>query len=108
MNDIFDIMNGRNCAQAINLRNWHEKKKKLDNLLWILDETERIHKEKNPDLPSQMFLSDVTLEGWRISVKSVIMLTEEMFNAGYNEVLSGKFNQDLVEVSFNPIKISQK
>jgi hypothetical protein len=52
-----------------------------------------------------MFLSNTTLQAWRVTVLSllvlsVIALTEEMFNIGYTSVLTGKLNQDPLEVKF--------
>lgn len=81
-----------------------EKKAKLDVFLKILDVTEecnRTRKRNDPDIPLKMFLSDTTLQAWRITVISVIALTEELLNAGYITVLTGKFNQDPLEVLFS-------
>lgn len=99
INDVFDVMNSRRCAQAINLRNWHEKNKLLKRFLFILKETERIDREGyQQDTPKAMFMSKTTLKGWRISVSSAIALTEEMLAVDYSEILTGKFNQDPIEV----------
>lgn len=46
-----------------------------------------------------MFLSQTTLEGWRITFHSIIELTEELLNAGFITVLTGKFNQNTLEVN---------
>ena len=80
-----------------------KKKAKLDAFLKILDvtaECNRTRKRNDPDIPLKMFLSDTTLQAWRITVISVIALTEELLNAGYITVLTGKFNQDPLEVLF--------
>lgn len=45
-----------------------------------------------------MFASKTTMEGWRMTIKSAIDLTEECFIASYGCVLSGKWNQDSLEV----------
>lgn len=101
VNDVFDVMNGRYTAQGINVTNWWKKKKKLDIFLEILDVTEecnRTRKPNDPKTPVKMFLSNTTLQAWRVTVLSVIALTEEMFNVGYTSVLTGKLNQDPLEV----------
>jgi hypothetical protein len=108
INDVFDVMNGRFIAQGINVTNWWKKKKKLDTFLDILDLTEecnRTRKQNDPKTPVKMFLSNTTLQAWRVTVLSllvlsVIALTEEMFNIGYTSVLTGKLNQDPLEVKF--------
>lgn len=102
MNDVFDIMNGRCVKQGINISNWCKKKEKLDIYLKILDITEECHRsrEKNdPNIPLNMFVSETTLQAWRISVLSVIAVAEEQFNANYITVLTGKLNQDPLEVT---------
>lgn len=103
VNDVFDVLNGRFILKGINERNWGKKKAQLDAFLKILDVTEecnRTRKRNDPDIPLKMFLSDSTLQAWRITVISVIALTEELLNAGYITVLTGKFNQDPLEVLF--------
>lgn len=103
MNAVFDILNGRFIAQGIQIANWGKKKEKLDTFLKILDITEELNitREKNdPNIPVKMFISQTTLESWRVSVLSVIALTEEKFNAGYTTVLTGKLNQDPIEVIY--------
>lgn len=109
MNDVFDIMNGRFIAAGINIRNWGEKKKKLDVFLKILDLTEKSKadhiaenkkkKAKDRTPAPEMFMSLTSLQSWRVSILSTIALTEEMFNAGYITVLTGRLNQDPIEVS---------
>lgn len=64
-------------------------------MLEVLAATERIYL-KNKDRP--MFCSLTTLHGWRISILSAIAITEEQFNSGYTCVLTGKLNQDPIEV----------
>jgi hypothetical protein len=101
INDVFDILNGRFIAQGINVNNWGKKKDKLDAFLKVLDLTEecnRNRKRNDPNIPLKMFLSETTLQSWRITVLSVIALTEELFNADYITVLTGKLNQDPLEV----------
>ncbi len=102
------MLNGRFILKGINERNWGKKKAQLDAFLKILDVTEecnRRRKRNDPDIPLKMFLSDTTLQAWRITVISVIALTEELLNAGYITVLTGKFNQDPLEVLF--VKVSK-
>jgi hypothetical protein len=103
INDVFDVMNGRCIKQGINVTNWWKKKKILYIFLDILDVTEecnRTRKPNDPDTPVKMFLSDATLQSWRVTVLSVITLTEETFYVRYTSVLTGKLNQDPLEVKF--------
>ncbi|KZS02803.1 Uncharacterized protein APZ42_000006, partial [Daphnia magna] len=96
----------RFISQGINISNWWKKKKKIDIFLEILDVTEECKRSRvqhDPNTPLNMFLSETTLQAWRISLLSVIALTEEMFNAGYFTILTGKFNQDPLEVKLNLI-----
>ena len=82
--------------------------KKIDVFLKILDITEDCNnkrKPNDPEIPLKMFVSDTTLQAWRITVLSVISLTEKMFNSGYYTVLTGKLNQDPLEVIFGNLKI---
>lgn len=101
MNDLFDVCNGRFIKDGINIQNWGKKKSVLDAMLRVLDETEKCHRQhhKYPELPKEMFVSQTTLEAWRITIHSIIALTEELLNAGYITVLTGKFNQDPLEVT---------
>lgn len=102
INDVFDVLNERLLAQGINITNWCKKKNILDKFLQILDVTEQCHrsrKQHNENIPLNMFVSETTLQAWRITVLSVIALAEEQFNADYITVLTGKFNQDPFEVN---------
>ncbi len=107
MNDVFDIFNSRRSATSITKSNWDKRKDILETFLFILDETERIHSEGGFDAPATMFMSQTTLQGWRLSSLSLIALTEEMlddsidetvYDEPFQQVLSAKFNQDPVEV----------
>lgn len=109
LNDIFDIFNSRRVASAIFSSNWAGRKKKLEMFLFILDETEKMHEENDSVLPSVMFMSETTIQGWRLSVKSLISFIEEMLDASidrslydypFEHILTAKFNQDPVEVLF--------
>ena len=47
-----------------------------------------------------MFASQTTMEGWRLTITSLLELIPELlFKCGYKMVFTGKFNQDPVEVS---------
>ncbi|KAK4024637.1 hypothetical protein OUZ56_010059 [Daphnia magna] len=84
-------MNGRCIAQGINVINGWKKKKRLDIFLDILEEEEeckRTRKPNDPDTPVKMFLSDTTLQSWRVTVLRVRALTEEMFNVESTSVLT--------------------
>lgn len=118
MNDVFDIMNGRFIAAGINTRNWGEKEKKLDLFLKILDVTEKSKadhiaenkskKVKDRTPVPEMFISLTTLQSWRLIILSRIALTEEMFNAVYITVLTGRLNQDPIEVFNFSLKRNKK
>ena len=63
-------------------------------LLWDTELTKNSGKSNRP-----MFLSETTMYALRISILSTIELTEELFGTyKYKYVLSGKLNQDCVEV----------
>ena len=49
---------------------------------------------------SRPFIANTTLHALRITIYSTIDLVEELFKKGYPYVLTGKFNQDCVEVGF--------
>ena len=102
MNDTFDVLNGRHDKEGITVENWATKKKVLDVMLEVLSHTERIYLK---DKSRKMFCSTTTLRGWRITIKSVIVLTEKLFNTDYDIVLTGKLNQDPVEVKIFSICI---
>lgn len=66
-------------------------------MLTCLDDTERALLSKQSDRP--MFLAETTLFALRVTIKSTISLTEELLNTfKYKYVLTGKLNQDCVEV----------
>lgn len=96
MNDVFDIMNGRYCKEGIIDVSWPSKKKKLKEMLDVLDKTEDAHTKSNKK--NMMFASTTTIRGWRTSIKSAISIIEDLFIENYSFVLTGKFNQDALEV----------
>lgn len=102
LNNVFDVLNGRIPKEGITISNWHNKKKILDQMLRCLEVTEQAFKKqsKNMAIVKSMFVSNQTLFGWRLTINSVIQLTEELFNSGYSLVLTGKMNQDILEVCF--------
>ena len=53
-----------------------------------------------------MFASQTTMEGWRLTIKSMIDLIEELFDHGYKFVLTAMCNQDIIEVSLFQLTIS--
>jgi hypothetical protein len=63
--------------------------------------TERISKERN-ETP---FLSQTTLEAFRLTLLSIIDLTEDLLSNNYDFVLTGKFNQDCIEVMCSSLLI---
>lgn len=44
------------------------------------------------------FLSKTTMDGLRVTILSTIALVDQLFSLGYLYVLTGKFNQDCIEV----------
>lgn len=97
LNDAFDTMNGRRFVEGISSRNWVLKKKTLEDLLDTLKETET-HSKLSKDNPKP-FLSDTSLKAMRITVCSTIELVEFLLKkCGFDFVLTGKFNQDCLEV----------
>lgn len=111
LNDTFDVLNGRSYKERITILNWHDmtelpheqpgktkvgKKFILDQMLDVLDQTEEIYKDTGSRI--KMFASITTIRGWRLSDRSAIALIEEQFNAGFDFVLTGKWNQDPLEV----------
>ncbi len=109
-------MNGRCFAKAIFPSTWPKQKavdsvyedfsfflllysnlltQVLDDLFKSLDATEGCFKEKK----GFSFLSPATLKAMRVSLLSTIKLTEEhLTRSKFKFVLTGKFNQDCVEV----------
>ena len=69
-------------------------------MLNVLDITETEHKnrEKNSSSPSEIFCSLTTLKALRITINSAMALTEELLENGYHTALTGKMNQDPIEV----------
>lgn len=69
----------------------------------MLDDESELHCYEvdpvNNSKVTKMFMATTTLRSWRITVLSTIALTEKMLNAGYFTVLTGKFNQDPLEVN---------
>lgn len=62
----------------------------------MLSRTEKSYQESKKQ--KKMFVSMTTLRGWRISILSTIEILEELFTENYSFVLTGKFNQDALEV----------
>ena len=69
----------------------------------MLDDGSELHSYEvdpvNDCKVTKMFMATTTLRSWRITVLSTIALTEKMLNAGYFTVLTGKLNQDPIEVN---------
>ncbi|KZR96623.1 Uncharacterized protein APZ42_008941, partial [Daphnia magna] len=96
LNDVFDIMNAKFCKEGITVLNWLPKKKKLEEMLVVLKRTEMIYFQS--DIREKMS-STTTIHVWRTSIQSTIAITEKLFSENYGFVLTGKFNQDVLEVS---------
>lgn len=70
-------------------------------MLHVLNVTEKIPNDPKRDknaLPDIKFMSDTTLVAWRLVIHSSIGLIDELFEAGFNVVLTGRFNQEPIEV----------
>jgi len=90
-------MNGRRFSERIYAGNWKNKKEDLLKLLDAVNETDAFSalSKSNP----KPFLSDTSLKAMRITIMSTIQLVEFLLDeCGYDFVLSGKFNQDCLEV----------
>lgn len=70
----------------------------LEMLSEAKGENQKTHNWRKEEKKLVMFASKTTMEGWRMTIKSAIDLTEECFIASYGCVLSGKWNQDSLEV----------
>jgi len=78
-----------------------KKETQVTKFLHVLDVTEQISKDPKRDktkLPDNMFMSDTTLVAWRLVIYSSIGLIEELFKKGFDVLLTGRFNQDPIEV----------
>ena len=111
LNDCFDLLNSRFHKEEISKTAWVDsngeaayKKKKLQIFLHVLDTTEQIANDPNRDsklIPDTIFMSQTTLEAWRLVIHSSIGLIDELFEAKFEVVLTGRFNQDPIEVIRN-------
>lgn len=110
MNKTFDVLNGRKYAEGItNNVNYNDKNKRtvkemkwetLNAMLSVLDITEVEHesRQKNSNSPSEMFCSLTTLKALHMTINSAMALSEELLQNNYHTVLTGKMNQDPIEV----------
>ncbi|KAK4003944.1 hypothetical protein OUZ56_005689 [Daphnia magna] len=71
-------------------------------MLQALSETERVFEEHGKNV--KMFVSETSLQAWRLTINSAINLIEEQFKAGIKVVLTGKFNQDPLERLFGIVR----
>ncbi|KZS05245.1 Uncharacterized protein APZ42_031632 [Daphnia magna] len=97
LNNTFDALNGRQFKYRIFSGNWQQHKRVLLQLLQALDDSEAHWKaSKDNEKP---FLSDISLKAMRVTLNSAIQLVEFLLDkCNYSLVLSGKFNQDCIEV----------
>ena len=114
MNDTFDVLNGRFYAAGIsdktdvtdkyNRTIKQVKWAKLNAMLNVLNITEQEHqsRDKHSSSPSEMFCSATTLKALRLTIISAKSLTEELLENGFHTVLTGKMNQDPIEVKIIP------
>ena len=68
--------------------------------LTVLEDTEAIYEEENKGRRMNMFISTSTLRSWRFTTLSTIALAQEMlsYDEDYLKVLTGKLNQNPIEV----------
>jgi len=66
----------------------------LFHLLDKIDDTEKKLKEKK----KTAFISQTTMEALRLTIHSVLILTRDLLENDFNYVLTGKLNQDCLEV----------
>ena len=106
LNDAFDSMNGRRFAERIHSGNWAEKKRPLLDLLDAITQSEAHSLSTNG--AEKPFVSDTSLKALRITLTSTIELVEFLLHrCGYDFVLTGKFNQDCIEVSYIIFRLYQ-
>lgn len=70
-------------------------------MLHVLNVTKKIPNDPKRDKNALLdikFMSDTTLVAWRLVIHSSIGLIDELFEAGFNVVLTGRFNQEPIEV----------
>lgn len=111
-------MNARCPRDGIHLKNWEHKKKRLMELMKVLENTDKFIKLKHlsmsrpedrsechyqgvirPEYPPP-FISQETIKSLRITIKSITELVELLLASPFDlkYVLTGKFNQDCLEV----------
>lgn len=66
----------------------------LNDLLVAVD----VSQQEMEDFGNKPFASGTTLDALRLTINSIIGLTEDLLKEGYSFVLTGKFNQDCTEV----------
>lgn len=99
LNNTFDALNGRRFKERIWSGNWQQHKRNLKQLLKSLDDTEA-HADESKE-HAKPFVSDTSLKAMRVTLTSAIELVEFLLNkCNYSFVLTGKFNQDCIEVLF--------
>lgn len=49
-------------------------------------------------VPEKIFMADTTLQSWRLVPHRSIGLIDELFQANFKVVLTGRFNQNPIEV----------
>lgn len=104
LNNAFDTLNGRHYKERITPENWQENKKNLTDLLKAINETESHSLASKEN--GRPFLSDTSLKAMRVTLTSAIQLVEFLLEkCNYSYVLTGKCNQDCIEVCIFPVII---
>ena len=97
LNHTFDALNGRQYKDRIWSGNWQQHKRVLLELLQAIDDSEA-HLKAAKD-SGKSFVSDTSLKAMRVTLHSAIQLVEFLLEkCNYDFVLTGKFNQDCIEV----------
>lgn len=99
LNNAFDVLNGRHYKERIHTGNWKQQKKCLLDLLEAISETKAYSKASNKN--ARPFLSETSLNAMRLTLTSAMELIDFLLKeCNFQFVLSEKFNQDCLEVSF--------
>jgi hypothetical protein len=59
---------------------------------------EKLKEHLNETQQRKFFVKKITIHAWRLSVRSAMALIKEQLNAAFAYALTGKWNQDPLEV----------
>ncbi|KAH6923787.1 hypothetical protein HPB50_006924 [Hyalomma asiaticum] len=95
LNDLFDILNSK--IPAAGIRKGSPKIKFLERFLEMMNQTEAMTNVK-------LFASRQTMESLRVTLMSVLSLTDFLLGQGVNYVLTASLNQDPLERFFGLVR----